>query len=141
MRNEKIAANLSPNFSFIDDATLGPGIAEIEVETVLEQSKPKRKRSSTVSSEGESSSKRERNRKVLNKEQKRMILFCLCDAESNEVSSFFEAKVNSEKLYYPVLKKKCFEKAFNLVIFSWICSISLVKLLFRSTNLVTKESL
>ncbi len=39
-----------------------------------------------------------------------MILFCLCDAESNEVSSFFEAKVNSEKLYYPVLKKNVLRK-------------------------------
>ncbi len=34
---------------------------------------------------------------MLNKEQKRMILFRLCDAESNELSSFVEAKVNSEK--------------------------------------------
>ncbi len=87
----------SPNFSFVADATFGPGIAEIEVETVLEKSKPKRKRNSTVSSEGESSSKRERKRKVLNKEQKRLIIVCLCDAESKEVSSFVEAKVNSEK--------------------------------------------
>ncbi len=45
-----------------------------------------------------------------------MILFCLCDAESNdaesnEVSSFVEA---NEK---HILKKKCFGKAFNLVLF------------------------
>ena len=33
----------SPSPDFVDDATFGPGIAEIEVET---QSKPKRKRNS-----------------------------------------------------------------------------------------------
>ena len=85
--------------AYLDDE-VSLGLAEVEVSS-SDGGKRKRKQDS-------SDEIPKKKRKALNKKEKEKILLCLCDIDSNEVTTFVKAKVSNEKHISECHERKMF---------------------------------